>query len=77
MHSGPQPTSTGAAQITPRLPGEVWVLVAVSFVIAVGFGIVAPAIPSFARSFVVSVTVDIIVIIVFMLKLLSFASGIL
>ena len=33
------------------LPREVGVLVAVAFAVAVGFGIVAPAIPVFARSF--------------------------
>lgn len=38
------------------LPGEVGVLVAVAFSVAVGFGIVAPAIPVFARSFGVSRT---------------------
>jgi DHA1 family multidrug resistance protein-like MFS transporter len=36
------------------LPREVGVLVAVAFAVAVGFGIVAPAIPVFARSFQVS-----------------------
>ena len=36
------------------LPREVGVLVAVAFAVAVGFGIVAPAIPVFARSFDVS-----------------------
>lgn len=38
------------------LPPEVGVLVAVAFSVAVGFGIVAPAIPVFARSFGVSRT---------------------
>jgi MFS family permease len=33
------------------LPPEVWVLVAVAFSVAVGFGIVAPAIPVFSRHF--------------------------
>ncbi|MEV0677830.1 MFS transporter [Actinosynnema sp. NPDC050436] len=35
----------------PRLPGEVWVLVVASFIIAVGFGIVAPVLPAYAKSF--------------------------
>lgn len=39
-----------------RLPREVWVIVAANFVIAVGYGLVAPALPTFARSFNVSVT---------------------
>jgi MFS family permease len=35
----------------PRLPREVYVLAAVAFAVAVGFGIVAPVIPVFAREF--------------------------
>jgi MFS transporter, DHA1 family, tetracycline resistance protein len=34
-----------------RLPREIWVLVVAAFVVAIGFGIVAPALPAFARSF--------------------------
>ncbi|GAA3678760.1 MFS transporter [Lentzea roselyniae] len=34
-----------------RLPVEVWVLVAASFIIAVGFGIVAPVLPVYAATF--------------------------
>ncbi|MGH3937043.1 MAG: MFS transporter [Pseudonocardiaceae bacterium] len=67
---GPGPA---AAPVAPRLPGEVWVLVAVSFVIAIGFGIVAPAIPTFARSFDVSVTAASIVISAFAFMRLAFA----
>jgi MFS family permease len=48
-------------------------LVAVSFVIAVGFGIVAPALPTFARSFDVSVTAASIVISAFAFMRLAFA----
>lgn len=33
------------------LPREVWVLAAVAFAVAIGFGIVAPAIPLFAKTF--------------------------
>jgi DHA1 family multidrug resistance protein-like MFS transporter len=36
------------------LPPAIWVLAAISFCVALGFGIVAPAIPLFARSFGVS-----------------------
>ncbi|MGH3672658.1 MAG: MFS transporter, partial [Pseudonocardiaceae bacterium] len=56
-----------------RLPREVWVLVAVSFVIALGFGIVAPALPTFARSFEVSVTAASIVVSAFAFMRLVFA----
>jgi MFS family permease len=72
---GPESTSVTAEQpqAAPRLPAEVWVLVAVSFVIAVGFGIVAPALPTFARSFGVSVTAASIVVSAFAFMRLAFA----
>lgn len=47
------------------LPPEVLVLVAVSFCVALGFGIVAPALPVFAKSFDVSATAASAVISVF------------
>jgi MFS family permease len=56
-----------------RLPGEVWVLVAANFVIAAGFGLVAPALPTFARSFHVSVTAASVVISAFAVARLVFA----
>ena len=56
-----------------RLPGEVWVLVAANFVIAAGFGLVAPALPTFARSFNVSVTAASVVVSAFAVARLLFA----
>jgi MFS family permease len=67
--------SATAADPPRRLPREVWVLVAVSFVIAIGFGIVAPALPAFARSFDVSVTAASIVVSAFAFMRLVFAPG--
>lgn len=55
------------------LPREIWVLVAASFVIALGFGLVAPALPQFARSFDVGVTAASIVISAFAAMRLVFA----
>nr|WP_054053652.1 MFS transporter [Alloactinosynnema sp. L-07] len=55
------------------LPREVWVLVAANFVIAIGFGLVAPALPTFARSFDVSVTAASIVVSAFAVARLVFA----
>jgi len=55
------------------LPREVGVLTAVSFSVAVGFGIVAPAIPVFAREFGVSRTAAGAVISVFAFMRLIFA----
>ena len=49
------------------LPPEVPILTAVSFTVALGFGIVAPAIPAFARQFGVTVTAAASVISVFAL----------
>lgn len=49
----------------PRLPREIWVLVAASFVLALGYGLVAPALPTFARSFDVGVTAASLVVSMF------------
>ena len=46
--------SASAAPAKARLPREVFVLALVAFCVALGFGIVAPAIPVFAESFGVS-----------------------
>lgn len=62
-----------ASATTGRLPREVWVLVVVSFVIALGFGLVAPALPTFARSFHVSLTAASIVVSAFAFMRLAFA----
>lgn len=77
MPAGPESTFRTAEGPLPasRLPSEVWVLVAVSFVIAVGFGIVAPALPTFARSFNVSVTAASAVVSAFAFMRLVFAPG--
>jgi MFS family permease len=46
----------GRAVRRDALPWEVWALLAGSFLVAAGYGIVAPALPVFARSFGVGVT---------------------
>jgi DHA1 family tetracycline resistance protein-like MFS transporter len=56
-----------------RFPREVWVLVGASFLIAIGYGVVAPALPSFATSFDVGVTAASVVISAFALMRLVFA----
>jgi MFS family permease len=55
------------------LPREIWVLVIGSFIVAVGMGIVAPALPTFATSFDVGVTAASFVISAFALMRLAFA----
>lgn len=66
-------TATTAGSSNRTLPSEVWVLVVANFVIAVGFGLVAPALPTFARSFDVSVTAASFVVSAFAVSRLLFA----
>lgn len=56
-----------------RLPREIWVLTGASFMIAIGFGLVAPALPVFVRSFDVGYAAAGLVISVFALSRLLFA----
>jgi MFS transporter, DHA1 family, tetracycline resistance protein len=56
-----------------RLPREIWVLVGASFLIAIGFGIVAPTLPVFVRSFDVGVAAVSAVVSIFALSRLLFA----
>jgi MFS family permease len=56
-----------------RLPGAVRLLVVASFVVAVGYGIIAPALPAFARSFDVGVAAASAVISAFAVFRLVFA----
>jgi MFS family permease len=65
--------TTSATPKATRLPKEVWVLVVANFVIAAGFGLVAPALPTFARSFDVSVTAASVVVSAFAVSRLVFA----
>ncbi|WP_460866862.1 MFS transporter [Rhodococcus aerolatus] len=57
------------------MPAEIWVLISAAFVIALGFGLVAPALPNFAASFDVGVTAASAVISAFALMRLLFAPG--
>ncbi|WP_068270002.1 MFS transporter [Aldersonia kunmingensis] len=56
-----------------RLPPEIWVLVSAGFVIALGYGIVAPALPQFALSFGVGAAAASALISTFALMRLLFA----
>jgi MFS family permease len=59
--------------VRERLPVEVWVLVAASFIIAIGFGIVAPVLPVYAASFGVGHTAVAALISTFAFVRLAFA----
>lgn len=63
-------TSTTAR---PPIPGELRVLIAAAFVIAIGFGLVSPVLPAYARSFDVGVTAASIVVSTFAFFRLVFA----
>jgi MFS family permease len=68
-----------AASVKPKLPSEVWVLVTANAVIALGYGVVAPVLPQYARNFGVSIAAATFVITAFALMRLCAApvSGIL
>lgn len=63
----------------PKLPREVWVLVAANVVIALGYGVVSPVLPQYARNFGVSISAATFVITAFsLMRLVSApASGLL
>ena len=65
--------SASVAQVPDRLPRQIWVLAGATFMIAVGYGIVAPTLPVFVRSFDVGITAASLVISVFALSRLLFA----
>lgn len=67
-------TARSAGERTP-LPREVWILAAIAFCVAIGYGIVAPAIPGFAREFGVSRTLAALVISMFAFARLTTAFG--
>ncbi|MGF6883683.1 multidrug resistance protein [Nocardia sp. GAS34] len=56
-----------------RLPVEIWVLIGAAFIIALGFGLVAPALPQYARSFGVGVAAASAIVSTFALMRLLFA----
>ncbi|WP_306796403.1 MFS transporter [Nocardia sp. XZ_19_369] len=69
-------SAVGKARSTGRaepLPIEIWVLVGGAFVIAIGFGLVAPVLPQFARSFGVGVAAASAIVSAFALMRLLFA----
>jgi MFS family permease len=60
-------------QSPERLPAGIWVLVGGAFLVAVGYGMVAPILPVFVRTFDVGITAASLVISVFALSRLVFA----
>ena len=66
-------TSSPPGAAPQKIPAEIWVLVSAAFVIAIGYGIIAPVLPKFAQSFDVSVTMATIVVSAFAAFRLVFA----
>ncbi|AJK68551.1 MFS transporter [Corynebacterium marinum] len=64
---------TDQQKVQPKIPTEIWVLVAAAFIIALGYGLVAPIIPQFAVSFDVSMAAASAVISIFAASRLLFA----
>ncbi|QDO88047.1 MFS transporter [Ornithinimicrobium ciconiae] len=62
-----------AAPVRPRIPREIWILVGAAFVIAIGFGIVSPVLPAYARSFDVGVAAASVIVSAFAFFRLVFA----
>lgn len=56
-----------------RMPREVWILLGGNFLVAVGFGVVAPVLPVYARHFGVSISATTFLVTVFALTRLCFA----
>ena len=57
----------------PPIPREIRVLIAAAFVIAIGFGLVAPVLPAYARSFDVGVAAASVIVSAFAFMRLVFA----
>lgn len=55
------------------IPREIWILVGAAFVIAIGFGIVSPVLPAYARSFDVGVAAASVIVSAFAFFRLVFA----
>ena len=62
-----------SAETKPKLPSEVWVLITANVVVALGYGVVSPVLPQYARHFGVSISAATFVITAFSLLRFVFA----
>jgi len=69
----PDETDAALPSGRPRIPGEVWVLVAAAFVIAIGYGLISPVLPLLAQNFGVGAFASSLVVSVFAFFRLVFA----
>ena len=70
-----QHTIQQAPRTQPKIPRTIWVLVGAAFIIALGYGLIAPVLPQFAGSFGVSMAAAGAVISIFALARLLGAPG--
>ena len=57
----------------PKIPREIWVMVTAAFIIALGYGLIAPLLPQFVVSFDVSMAAAGLVVSIFAASRLIFA----
>ena len=67
------PDSSQPSPATPAIPRQIWVLVAAAFIIALGYGLIAPLLPQFVVSFDVSMAAAGLVVSIFSASRLLFA----
>lgn len=70
-----QHTPQQAPRTQPKIPRTIWVLVGAAFIIALGYGLIAPVLPQFAGSFGVSMAAAGAVISIFAMARLLGAPG--
>lgn len=64
-----------ASKVQPKVPREIWVLVVAAFIIALGYGLIAPLLPQFIVSFDVSMAAAGLVVSIFSVTRLIMAPG--
>src|SRR5699024_12176852 len=69
----PAGENRGMPEAKIRIPSQIWVLVGAAFVIAIGYGLVSPILPSYARSFDVGVAAASVIVSAFAFFRLIFA----
>jgi MFS family permease len=71
----PPDSLPGQPPVREQIPRQIWILIASTFLIAVGFGLIVPVLPQFARSFGVGATASSVVVSAFAFFRLVAAPG--
>lgn len=75
IESTSQDAELVAGKDRPKVPREIWVLVVAAFIIALGYGLIAPLLPQFIVSFDVSMAAAGLVVSIFSVSRLIMAPG--